>query len=238
MDGRSALALKTSRKVLPNAGDFAQEVPPAIEPSLVILYDALVRFGRWDDLVAEPPPPVFMPVARVLWHHSRAVALAALGRVSEARAEQRVFRRAAADVPADRMMAINPAHRVFDIADKMLDGEILWREGDTDGAVARLREGIALEDQLAYMEPPEWPLPLRHALGAILLAAGRLDEAETAYREDLVNWPENGWSLHGLADCLHRRGAAEAAEMDTRFSKAWAQADIQIGSSCLCVATR
>jgi tetratricopeptide (TPR) repeat protein len=237
MDGRSAQAIATARQILPVAASYAHEVTPAIEPSFVILYDTLIRFGRWDEMLAEPEPPDDMVVALVLWHHARGVALAALGRVDDAQDELEAFRDAAADVPPDRALAINNAHVVFDIADRMLAGEIAWARHDVDGAVSELQQAIALEDQLAYMEPPEWALPVRHALGAILLSAGRADEAEAVYRADLVQWPENGWSLHGLADCLERQGkTAEAADARARFDKAWGQADIQIGSSCLCVA--
>ena len=237
MDGRSELAISTAREILPVAGGYAHEVTPAIEPSFVILYDTLIRFGRWEEMLAEPEPPDDMIVALPLWHHVRGVALAALGRVDDAEDELEDFRDAAADVPPERALAINPAHRVFAIADHMLAGEIAWAKDDVAGAVSELQQAIALEDQLAYMEPPEWALPVRHALGAILLSAGRAEEAEAVYRADLQNWPDNGWSLHGLADCLEARGdTAGAAEARARFDKAWAQADVQIGSSCMCVA--
>jgi len=237
MDGRSELAISTAREILPVAGGYAHEVTPAIEPSFVILYDTLIRFGRWEEMLAEPEPPDDMVVALPLWHHARGVALAALGRVDDAEDELEDFRDAAADVPPERALAINPAHRVFAIADHMLAGEIAWAKDDVAGAVSELQQAIALEDQLAYMEPPEWALPVRHALGAILLSAGRAEEAEAVYRADLQNWPDNGWSLHGLADCLEAKGdTAGAAEARARFDKAWAQADVQIGSSCMCVA--
>src|SRR5262249_47852648 len=170
-----------------------------------------IRFGRGDEMLAEPEPPDDMIVALPLWHHARGVALAALGRVDEAEDELEEMRDAAEDVPADRALSINPAHRVLDIADHMLAGEIAWAKDDVAGAVSELQQAIALEDQLPYMEPPEWALPVRHALGAILLASGRPEEAAAVYREDLKNWPDNGWSLHGLADCLEQTGDAAGA---------------------------
>jgi tetratricopeptide (TPR) repeat protein len=237
MDGRSALAISTARQVLPVAADFADEVPPAIEPSFLLLYDTLIRFGHWEEMLAEPAPPGDFAVALPLWHHARGVALAALGRVDEAKQEQQEFRDAAAEVPADRRMAINLAHSVFDVADHMLEGEIAWAQHDADGAVQHLQEAVKLEDQLAYMEPPEWALPVRHALGAIQLKAGRTDEAEATYRADLKKWPDNGWSLHGLADCLEKKqaGSSEAAQLREQFKQQWAQADVAIETSCLCV---
>jgi tetratricopeptide (TPR) repeat protein len=133
-------------------------------------------------------------------------------------------------------MAINPAHDILGIASHFIDGEIAYRRGEIDESVRELRKAIALEDQLRYMEPPEWMQPVRHTLGAVLVDAGRYEEAERVYREDLEEWPENGWSLHGLARCLRARGAAaEASNVEARFRKVWSRADVPIGSSCLCV---
>jgi hypothetical protein len=134
-------------------------------------------------------------------------------------------------------MAINPAHTVLSIGDHLVEGEIAYREGDVNSAVNHLREAAGIEDTLKYMEPPDWVQPVRHTLGAILLEAGRTQEAEQVYREDLARWPENGWSLMGLAKCLKARNApaAETAAMEERFRKAWARADIKAETSCLCV---
>src|SRR5882672_8239403 len=93
-----------------------------------------------------------------------------------------------------------------------------------------------MEDNLAYMEPPEWTMPVRHTLGAVLVVAGRHEEAEQVYRADLAKWPENGWSLFGLSKCLRARVAtAEATQVERRFKNAWSNADTKISSTCLCV---
>jgi tetratricopeptide (TPR) repeat protein len=121
----------------------------------------------------------------------------------------------------------------------VLDGEIAYRRGDLDAAIAELQIAVSLEDQLLYMEPPEWIQPVRHTLGAILLQAGRAGEAEQVYRVDLEEWPENGWSLYGLTRALEQRGAAtEARAAQERFAKAWSNADAPIHASCLCVTGR
>jgi tetratricopeptide (TPR) repeat protein len=118
----------------------------------------------------------------------------------------------------------------------MFDAEIEFRRGNMDESVVALRRAIEIEDALLYMEPPEWAQPVRHTLGAVLLSAGRYAEAEQVYREDLADWPGNGWSLYGLSRALHlQEKGAEALEVDARFREAWSRADIQIGSSCLCV---
>ena len=81
---------------------------------------------------------------------------------------------------------------------------------------------MALEDRLAYSEPPYWYYPVRQSLGAVLLAAGKLDEAETVFRQSLLRAANNGWALHGLAvtyQRLGRQGAAETAR--NQFARAW-----------------
>jgi len=117
-----------------------------------------------------------------------------------------------------------------------VEGEIAYRKGNKTLAVARLREAVALEDALKYDEPPAWTVPTRHSLGAVLIAAQKYADAEAVYREDLKRYPENGWSLRGLAQALEAQGKRqEAAEVKARLAKAWARADVVVDSSCLCI---
>ena len=121
------------------------------------------------------------------------------------------------------------------IARNMAAGEIAYKSGDAATAFKLLREAVEMEDKLVYDEPPGWMQPVRHALGALLLAEGRAAEAEQVYREDLKRLPNNGWSLYGLAQALKAQGKpAEAAEYEAQFQKIWAKADTKINSSCLC----
>jgi tetratricopeptide (TPR) repeat protein len=134
------------------------------------------------------------------------------------------------------MVAVNRAERVLEIADRVIAGEVAYRRGEMDQAIAQLQQAVALQDDLVYMEPPEWAQPVRHTLGAVLVDAKRFEDAEKVYRADLAEWPENGWSLFGLAKCLRAQGdAGEADEVEKRFATAWSNADTKIGSSCLCV---
>src|SRR5690606_6282477 len=124
---------------------------------------------------------------------------------------------------AATLLAIGSAH---------LEGEIAAELGDTDAAVAALEQAVERQDRLPYMEPPPWYFPTRQALGAVLLAAGRIDEAEVTYREDLEQYPSNGWSLYGLAATLEARGReAEAAWARQGFAHAWSRADVALVAS-------
>jgi len=237
MEGRADAAIRSAREVVAGVpDDYLRENVALMDPYMGAVYDALKRFGRWDDILSEPAPPEFLPITTARWRFARGLAYAAKGEVEQADAERAAFEKAADSVPDGAMMAINPAKNVLQIARHMLNGEIAYRRGQIDEAVKELRESIKIEDELLYMEPPEWMQPVRHTLGAVLLAAGRHSEAEAVYGEDLAEWPENGWSLYGLSRCLRARGAdAEAEKVEARFRKAWSRADTPIGSSCLCV---
>jgi tetratricopeptide (TPR) repeat protein len=236
MEGRSEAALKAARGMIAAIpADFIANTPALADPFMTVPLDVLKRFGRWDELLAEPAPPASLPISTAMWRFSRGVAFAAKGDLPGAEREQAEFRAAAGRVPESAILMINQARNVLAIAERMLTAEIAYRKGEIDSAIATLRDAVKLEDELMYMEPPEWVQPVRHTLGAFLLEVGRHADAEAVYREDLKNWPGNGWSLFGLGECLKARGAADAAAAREQFDRSWARADTAIASSCLCV---
>lgn len=237
MAGRSEESIAAARAMIADLPDsYYRDFGPVADAYTSIEIEALMRFGRWDALLALDEPRAELPITRIMRRYGRGIAYAAKGDVPAARREQSLAREARAKLDPNAMMAINPAGEVLAIADFLLEGEILYREGDVEGAVSKLRAAVEIEDRLRYMEPPDWIQPVRHTLGAILLEKGRVEEAAAVYREDLKRWPENGWSLHALAKCCRKLGRAEeAADLEARFARAWSRADIQPGSSCLCV---
>jgi len=237
MAGRKTEAVAAARTMLASIPDeFYKDYAPIVDAYAPIEVEALLRFGMWDELLALPEPRGDLPITRAMWRFTRAAALAAKGDTPAARAEQRLFIEYVARVPQGAIMAINPAETILRIADNMLEGEILFREGRVNESIERLRKAIEIEDTLLYMEPPDWVQPVRHTLGAVLLHAGRPAEAAVVYREDLRRWPENGWSLHGLSDALKALGREdESRSFFDRAKAAWARADVESGPSCLCV---
>jgi tetratricopeptide (TPR) repeat protein len=164
-----------------------------------------------------------------MWHYARGRALAATGDVAGATAELDALRALATDstLSAQRM-EYNSSGAVLDIAMDVLAGFVAHARKDHATAVSALEAAVRKEDALTYGEPPEWTVPPRQDLGVILLAAGRPSDAARVFREDLARFPENGWSLRGLAEALRAMGkAAEAAEVETRFRKAWVTADVR-----------
>ncbi len=234
--GQSRLALDRARellRVLPQ--EDVRAIPDVLEAFLATPYHVLVRFGRWEEILAEPAPPPEHAVTVASWRYARGMALGALGRVEEATGEQEAFERACVSVPESRFAGNNPAKTVLEIGRALLAGEIEYRRGRHDRAFEHLREAVRRDTALQYDEPWGWPQPAAHSLGALLLEQGRIDEAEAVYRADLKRHPGNGWSLHGLAECLRKRGAAaEALTSEEQFRAAWAAADVAIHASCFC----
>lgn len=197
--------------------------------------EVMKRFGQWDEILKEPAPPEIFPVARAMRHHIRAIAYAAKGETAKAREEQKAFREAAQKPPKDATFSNSKVADLFALGDDMLEGEILVREGKIEAGIKALRAAVAKEDKLRYSEPPAWVVPVRHALGAFLLKNGQATEAEAVYREDLRRWPDNGWSLFGLAASLETQGKkTEAAAVRAKFDEIWKHADVKIPSSCYC----
>ena len=238
MQGESKRALTAVRDMLADVPKDWVALPEnaAIADGFVAApLEVMKRFGQWDEILKEPAPPEIFPIARAMRHHIRAIAYAAKGETAKAREEQKAFREAAKKPAKDATFGNNKATDLFAVGDDMLEGEILVREGKMEAGIKALRAAVAKEDKLRYSEPPDWVVPVRHALGAFLLKDGQATEAEAVYREDLRRWPDNGWSLFGLAASLETQGKkAEAAAVRAKFDEIWKHADVKIPSSCFC----
>ncbi|MFO0907407.1 MAG: hypothetical protein U0794_03435 [Isosphaeraceae bacterium] len=203
---------------------------------LAMPLEVRMRFGRWDEILAAPEPESTFPIARALRHYARAVALAAQDRLKEAEAEQKLFEQARTRVGESATFGNNKAIDLLAIADEYMKGELAYRAGREAEGLAALREAALRQDRLRYAEPPDWILPVRHALGAALMRSRRYAEAEQVYRDDLVRFPENGWSLYGLFRALEMQNKdAEAAPVRSRWEASWRDADVELSSSCFCL---
>ena len=225
------------------------EVPPMAdwaEGFVPMRLHVLVRFGRWQEIIDEPFPAdrALYCTTTAMLHYAKGVAYASTGDAARAAEQQRLFHEAVARVPDTRYLFNNTCQDVLAVAAEMLDGEVAYRSGDLEKAFGHLRRSVLLDDSLPYDEPWGWMQPTRHALGALLLEQGRVEEAEAVYRADLglddtlsrpCRHPDNVWSLHGYHECLSRLGKAdEAAAVKPRLDAAVAQATVRISSSCFC----
>jgi len=236
MSGQSKLAITSINEMAKGIPqDWIKENALIADGFAAMPLEVLVRFGRWQEVLASPEPPDYLPISRSLRHCARGIAYAAQGDAAKAREEQTTFLAARKLVKEEAVVGNNKGFAVLDVAEHLLAGEILVREGAIDKGVAELREAVKCEDALRYSEPPDWIHPIRHALGANLLVVGRPAEAEKVYRESLARLPNDGWSLFGLAKSLRDQGKqAEAEPQAARFAEVWQSADIKITSSCFC----
>ena len=236
MTGQSQLALDQIRTMVAEIPeDVLKENAMFADAFVAMPFEVMLRFGRWDEVLAAPEQADYLPFARAFRHAARGVAFAAQGDVKSAYAEQEAFTAGAKLIPPEDTMTNNPAQAIAEVARHMLAGEILYRAGKVDEGIAELREAVKLEDGLHYDEPPPWILPTRHVLGATLMQSHRFAEAEQVYRDDLARLPNDAWALFGLSEAQRSQHRMEEAEKtEAQFKVMWAKADITVHSSCLC----
>ena len=238
MTGQRDLAMKHIRAMVAEMpSEFLTENALQAEGNVAMPLEVMVRFGLWDDILAEPERYTDKMWFTCAFHHAaRAIAYAAKGDSASARNAQSVFVERAKLVPKEDFVSNNSCEALLAVAIPMVEGEILIAEGKIDSGIEQLRAAIQKEDALKYDEPPGWLIPVRHSLGAVLMKQQRFAEAEQVYRDDLARLPENGWSLLGLAESLRKqkKNADEVAQVQAKFKKVWAKADLNITTSCLC----
>jgi tetratricopeptide (TPR) repeat protein len=192
----------------------------------------LLRFNRWTEILQSSNSGPSTPLRDCLWHFARGSAHAVTGEVSEAENERIAFARTAKDVPNETTIGdtgLNRADEILGIAAAVLDARIDLAKGRHESAINSWRKAVALQDSLAYDEPPVWYYPVRESLGAALLGEGRAAEAELVFRDDLQRNPRNGRSLFGLRLALLAQQEIAGAEwIRSQFDAAWGSADTQL----------
>jgi tetratricopeptide (TPR) repeat protein len=231
MDGRSSEAVTAARQVATNVPPGMAREMPMVEYFMPTPYFALVRFGRWEEILAEPAPPDDLLYDTAMWHYARGLAYAATNRFDQALQEESTLKALAAQIPTDRIVGDNqPADMLLRLASLSLAGEIAARQGNCERAIPKLEEAVSVQDGLPYMEPSPWYIPQRQVLGAVFLQCHRPETAEDVFREDLRRNPGNGWALFGLAQSLRAQGRSDA-EVEAQFRTAWRDADVQLTSA-------
>ncbi len=228
MLGKSASALAAARE---SAGSIPKDVVCGMpgmdfflsEPLLV-----MVRFGKWEEILAAPKPAAKYQVLVALWHHARGMALAATGKPGDAKQEAAAIREIATSVPEDMVAGLNSGRNVLELAALVVEARIAEVEKAPD-AITKWERAVAVEDTLEYNEPADWFYPVRHYLGAALLDAGKPKDAEAVYRADLERNPGNGWALFGVwRSLVARKQTAAAKKAEKAFRAAWPSADLEL----------
>ncbi len=223
MEGRKADGLAAAETLAAAMAPMAEAMPEMADAFAPIPKFGLWRFGEWDAVMKQPKPKESMKVSTALWHYGRALAGAARNEGAAASAEQAAFEAARKQVPADAQWGQNKLAEVLAMASEVLAARL------GDDPVGRLRRAVAMQDGLAYDEPPAWYYPLRESLGAALLRAGQAGEAEKVFRDGVRRSPKNGRMLFGLMAALTAQGKTEEASwVRQEYEAAWGKADVRI----------
>jgi tetratricopeptide (TPR) repeat protein len=232
MEGRRAETLAATDRSRELISDEMLLTMPGGDWYVAQMYAARVRFGLWKELLAMPAPNPKLPGLTAGYLYGRGVALAATGKVTEARNTLGELQKLAATIPADTPAGQNTLKDVLAVAIPVVQAQIATAQHRQPQAVAWLRKAAEAEDHIAYDEPKNWFFPARHVLGSQLLQMGQAAEAETVYRQDLQQNPANGWSLFGLSAALKSQGkTAEASTAAQQFETAWKYADVKLVAS-------
>jgi tetratricopeptide (TPR) repeat protein len=233
MQGNYKASIAASRRLVKavDAYTVAKTMPPG-ELYAFTPVATLLRFGKWDDILAEPAPPAELHLDNAIWLYARGFAHANKGDLAAARLDrENLGNLISADYTRFDPFGI-PARQMVDLSQALLDGEIARKSGDLDKAITLFRDAADIEHALPYTEPPYWHQPVSHLLGAALLQAGKPADAEAVYRESLKTYRLDGWALYGLAQALDAEGRhAEADQVRAEYKRAWMFADVELASS-------
>ncbi|MCU1285697.1 MAG: repeat-containing protein [Acidobacteriales bacterium] len=231
MGGGYAQAKQAADRLAAHVGPHVKEMPP-LEGFMGVPGAVLVRFGRWDDILALPAPDPQMKNVTALWHFARGMAFVGKGNLAEAAKEHQQVVTAENNTAADAVFSMpfnNKTRDVLKIADDVLAAKIAIAQKDNAKAIPLLQDAVAIQDSLKYGEPPDWFSPVRETLGAALLMNGNAVEAEKVFRADLDRNPRNARSLFGLREALKAQGKAYDAQFVNReFADAWKNADVKL----------
>jgi tetratricopeptide (TPR) repeat protein len=228
--GNYASSLQAAKRAQEHVAPYVKEMS-MVDPFYSLPLQIMVRFHRWDEIIALPQPDASHPVSAVAWHYARALAAAKTSKLDEARSELAALRAAApamAKIPLNST-GLHNSEVIPQMMSEMVEARLARAQNETDAAITHLQSAVLLEDTLDYNEPPDWLAPTRESLGAMLLQTGKAAEAETVFREDLKRNPRNPRSVFGLAEALKaEHKVAEAAAVRQQFQRAWKNADTKL----------
>ena len=215
MDGQGAIATQAGKDYAKLTGDSVFHVL------------TLIRFGRFDEVLDVTARPE-QDGSGGLWDFAQGYARLRTGDADFAQVYlDRVLKLAE---ETNARFRFDSAELLLKTVGGILEGEIRRAGGHLHAAIEAFERAVEIEDQLEYSEPEPLPFAARHWLGAALLEAGRYADAEQAYREELEDHPNNGWSLFGLQQALEAQGEA-SPDVDAEFEKSWARSDTWMAAS-------
>ncbi|WP_439883270.1 tetratricopeptide repeat protein [Pontibacter sp. MBLB2868] len=236
LEGNSKIAMLAAGKVADQVYPDLMKEPgwETLQHYYTIPYNVAIKFGLWDEVLQMQNKDTSFIYPEAIRHYAYGMAYAGKNDLDQAQAELAKLKELGNKPELKEMTiwGINSMQEITAIAQRVLEGTILAKQGKYEPSIKLLREATAIEDNLNYNEPPDWFFSVRHHLGAVLLKAENYDEAVAVYKQDLQQLPRNGWALHGLAQAYAKIGDADKANSTQKaFDDAWQWADIMLEGS-------
>ena len=186
-------------------------------------YFAAAQFATPSQILAMSAPDARLPYPTAMRFYARAIARAQQGNRVAFEREIKKLRAIRIGNALQPMIDQGvPAADLLHLAETVARARWASANGRLDDAVRLYREAASIEQKIPYMEPPYWYYPVHQSLGAALYRARRYREAGEAFETALLQSPNNGWVLYGLAATQRALGRrAEAVAADAAFRKAW-----------------
>lgn len=223
MGGEGKTALEAGGKLDRVIDPEFLKVAGALQPVKAAPYFSHVQFSTPDTILALPDPGKDFILVNAMWHYARAVAFARNGAIADSQKEIDIL--AAIERDGDFKAVKDwdvPGKEIVQTARHVALGRLADARGDVNAAIKAYEDAVFVQDMLPYTEPPHWYYPVRQSLGAALVRADRLDDAEKAFRESLALTPSNGWALQGLMEVYRKRGDTAALKAtQKRFETTW-----------------
>ena len=220
-DGDTALAMANKlNEKLPI--DMAAAAP-WVQPIKAAPYYAMVQFGDPDDVLALVDPGDALPFLKGAWHYARGEAFAKKGDAAASMAEAEAIAAIAAESDLSNLTDGGvPAIDILTIARLTVTARAAAADGAYDTAIEAMEEAVALQDAIAYTEPPYWYYPAKQTLAAMLVAKGETERGEQLFLEALTESPNNAFVLYGLSEAYKRQGDKNGAKYAGKlFKDAW-----------------
>src|SRR5262249_27812164 len=161
------------------------------------LMRAMVLAQSWDEILDGKSLPVYDRPREQAWRHwAMGLAQAAKGSATAAMEEHKAMTAALQDYANQVKRPVPPE---LNVASEELRGHVAAAQGKIDEALKQLHRASDEQRKLRYSEPPFYPRPVNEALGEIALKAGKITEAQTAFRTALEDLPASSRSVKGLA---------------------------------------
>ena len=236
LEGNSSLAWMAAKELQNHTAKDIMHLPEwgTLQHYYTIPYYVAAKLSMWDTLLSLAPPPKDLVYPNAVWHYAKGMAYLGKNDVSNAQNELKILTALAADTTLQQLTVwdINTTADLAQIASKVLAACVAARQNNYEQSITLFKQAVAIEDHLNYNEPPDWFFSVRHHLGAVLLKAGKYNEAEKVYQKDLQTWKKNGWALIGLYNSLVlQKKDKDAQTCKSAFDEAWQYADIKIASS-------